>query len=191
MMKLQRWRARYILVLVTIAVATLFVLLPRPGSSPLVVMSFDKKFGVSTLCTFGTNHVYYYGDSLDRVFDPAFRRWKLVETNAYRLRYQSDHPATVVWVRFDHPDYAKQPPLVATPAGPVRLPAGGQPHFRARLINKAGAETVLDQVGSMQHYKRGFYVEGWLLRGSLEDHRDDLLLIDSTNNMEVVTFRVP
>src|SRR5206468_10694579 len=59
------------------------------------------------------------------------------------LPYQSDQPTTVVWVRFDHPDYAKQPSLVATPAGPVRLPTGDKPHFRARLITKAGAETVL------------------------------------------------
>jgi hypothetical protein len=153
-------------------------------------VSSDKKFDISVMCTFGTNHVYYYGDAVDRLFDPAIRRWS--NTNAYRLRCQTDEPTTVVWVRLEHPDFAKPPPPVATPTGPVRWPTvGAHRQFRARLMDAGAAETILDLKGSLQHYKGGYYVGGWLLSGSLKDHRGNVLHIESTNGTEVVTFRIP
>jgi hypothetical protein len=181
-------RARYVLLLIPVAVL-LCLLFSRSPSSPLVIVSSNANFGISAKCTFGTNHVYYYGDSVDRILDPAIRRWS--DTNAYRIRLYSDQPSTVIWVRLDHPDYAKPPPLVVTAIGPVRMPSGGQPQWRARLINGVGSETVLERKGSLQHYKGGYYVGGWLLPGSLEDHRGSVLHIESTNGMEVVTFRLP
>jgi len=69
--------------------------------------------------------------------------------------------------------------------------AGAHRQFRARLMDAGGAETVLEQKGSLQHYKGGYYVGGWVLPGSLEDHRGSVLRIESTNRLEVVTFRVP
>ena len=188
----QRWRISYVLLLLALlAVVVLSLLLSRPPSSPLVVVFSDTKFRISSRCTFGTNHVSYYGDPVDRILDSALRRWS--DTDAWqRLRYQSDQPCTVVWVRFDHPDYAKPPMvLVATPFGPVREPVLSRQEFRARLVKPTGGEIVLDPVGSMEHYKRAFHVVGWRLTGSLEDHHGDRLCIESTNNLEVVTFRLP
>ena len=57
------------LVLIPIAMIALFVLLSSVEPSPLPVVSYNANFGVSVRCTFGTNHVYYYGDRLDRLLD--------------------------------------------------------------------------------------------------------------------------
>jgi len=46
------------------------------------------------MCTFGTNHVYFYGENS---LDPLIKRW--TDTNAYRLRYTSHQASTVIWVR--------------------------------------------------------------------------------------------
>jgi hypothetical protein len=95
-------------------------------------------------------------------------------------------------VRLDHKDFARLPPLVPTANGLVRMPArGAHPQFRARLVNEAGDETVLNQKRRLRHYKGGYYLGGWLLPGPPGACRGDVLHIESTNGTEVVTFRLP
>jgi hypothetical protein len=107
---------------------------------------------------------------------------RLDDTNAYRLRCSTESQATVVWVRFVHPDYGIIPPLLTGP--PER--------FRAELTDSNGTTIPLQSVRvRMQSYQRGFYVAGWSVPGALETYRGNLIRISSTNGNEAVTLRVP
>jgi len=102
---------------------------------------------------------------------------RLSNTNANRLRCNTDAPSTVIWARFEDDDYGIKPP-------------GGIPmRFQARLTNTNGGVTMLPAVNArMQHYQRKFYVTGWAVPGTLETHRGSLIRIESTNGTEAVTF---
>jgi hypothetical protein len=159
------------------AVILAAVFLATPPSSPLQVMSCDSRFGITVRCTFGTNHVYYYGDLVDRITDPVIRRWSRTPA-PYRLQTRSDQPATIVWVRLDSREFAKAQP-------------GRPPRLNASLKDRTGVQTDLEQQPqSLIHYRRGFAVVGWLLPGPIESHQEGLLRVESTNGTEVVTFRV-
>lgn len=187
--KLHPLRSRYLLLLIPVLaiVASLLFLFLR--SSPLVTISSNAQFGITATCTFGTNHVYYYGDPVDRVLDPIIRRGS--NTNAYRLRVQTTEVTTVVWVRLENPSFANPPPLVASATGLVRMPTpDALRQFQARLI-EVGGDSLLDLKSSLQHYKGSYCVGGWLLPRSLQAHRDSVLRIESTNGAEIVTLRIP
>jgi hypothetical protein len=151
---------------------------------PLVAISSDPNIHVSSVvCTVGTNHVYYHGDGMDRLMDPLISR--LSDPNAYRLRCATTGSNTIVWVRFDHPDYGVIPaqgPPVPPPVAP----------FRAQLIDTTGSVVPLSSVDvRLQHYRRRFLVMGWEIAGQLKDHRGSTLLIEAKNGTGAVSFKVP
>lgn len=180
-MRLRPLRARHVLLLTLVALIMACLLYLLSPSNRLVIVSSNANFKISAKCTFGTDHVYFYGYDLDNFLDPAIKRW--TDTNAYRLRYHSDQESTVVWVSLIQGDDAK-------PSS--RMPLGGYSQLRARLINEAGKETVLARKG--KHYRPqstgGYYIEGWSLPGSLEDHRGSVLHIESPDGISIVIFRV-
>lgn len=155
----------------------------RPTRMPLVVMSSDPNIHVSSVvCTVGTNHTYYYGDGMDRLMDPVIRR--LEDTNANRLRCSTSENSTIVWLRFDHPDYGVVP-LRGRPVGRLEP-------FRAQLIDTNGAVVPLQPVEvRMQHFQRRFVVMGWEVAGQLEGHRGSTIRIEATNRTGEVTLKVP
>jgi hypothetical protein len=162
----------------------LALLLPRP----LVIVSSNASFKISAKCTFGADHVYFYGDGLDNFLDPAIKRW--TDTNAYRLRYHADQKVTVLWLRLIQRDSAK----LSAVASSARMPEGGYSRLRARLIDTRGAETILPTNGRLQYYRPlrtgGCYVEGWVLPKSLEDYRGSTLHIEAPDGMSLASFRV-
>jgi hypothetical protein len=180
------------LVLAAATVIVVIVFFRRPVSSSLSVVSANPQFRVLSCCTVGTNHVYYYGDYMDRVLEPFIRGLRL-KPQSVRMRYDTTTQTTMIWVRFQHPDYGKVPPnrTMATPTGPVRTFVGPPPQFRARWIDQHGLTTNLDQKESFQSFHGKYCIGGWLLSGTLEDHHGSELHIASTNGTEVVTLRVP
>ena len=68
--------------------------LPLGFSVLMVSPPVNRNFELFAMCTFGTNHVYFYGENS---LDPLIKRW--TDTNAYRLRYTSHQASTVIWVR--------------------------------------------------------------------------------------------
>jgi hypothetical protein len=182
-------RARYVLLVIALAALLLGAPFLLRESSPLVAISSNKAFVVSSLCTFGTNHLYYYGDPIQRVFDPAITR--LSDTNANRLFFKTTNATTAIWVRLKNPAFAQRPPLVMTPAGPTPRPSPTAHHkYTAHLIER-GADTPLELKTSLIHYKGSYYVGGWLLSGSLADHPGALLRVEEATGPEIVTFRIP
>lgn len=187
-MKPVRRRLRF---LVLLAVAAIVLLVPFVlRRSALPVLAFDPNFRITTTITLGTNHVYYYGDAVQRVFDPIITR--LNNTNAYRLRQETPQPSTVIWIRLKHPDFRQGPSvLVPTPTGPVRKNLGGPPTFRAVLKDPAGKETILEWTAALHHFKQRIVVGGYLLPDSLDALRGHTLLLESTNREAIATFRIP
>ncbi len=155
----------------------------RSARTPLVIVSSDPNVNVSSVvCTFGTNHVYYWGGAVDRLMDPLVTR--LSDRNANRMWCRTREGTTVVWVRFVHPDYG-----IAPPQRPRIAPPGP---FRAQLIGTNGAVTPLETVDAlMQSYRHRFLVMGWEIAGQLEAHRGSQIRIEATNGIGSVTFRVP
>jgi hypothetical protein len=188
-MNLRPLRARYVVLLVLVAALTVCTVFMLSPSNRVVIISSNTNFKISATCTFGTNHVYFYGNALE--LDPAIKRW--TDTNAYRLRYASTQAGTVIWVRLVQRDDVKPSP-VATTNSLIRMPEGGYSRLRARLISSAGTESVLAADGRLKHYNPtrtgGCYVEGWLLVGSPEDHRGSVLKIDSPDGMAIATLHV-
>jgi hypothetical protein len=173
------------LVIVLFAAGVTVFLLVRPVSMPLTIVSSGPDVRVvSIICTFGTNHVYYYGDGMDQIMDPITTR--LGDTNAYRLRCATDQPSTVVWVRFTHLDYGVIPPRTS-PAMPPIIP----PRFRASLTEGSGATTNLELESTLQHFRRQFYVAAWALPGPLDAHQGGTIRIEFTKGTEAVTLRIP
>jgi len=175
-----KFRALVFVVLTVLAVG--LILIYRRAQMPLAIVSSNPKMQVSTVCTFGTNHVYYYGNIGNQIMDPLETR--LSNTNANRLRCNTDAPSTVIWARFLDADYGIIPPQ--------KPPSGIPMRFQARLTDSNGAVMMLPAVNArMQHYQRKFYVMGWTVPGVLEAHRGSLIRIESTNGTEAVTLRVP
>ena len=184
-------RSRRAWALIPVMTLVLWFLFGHQRSDPFVIVSSDPKFEISARCTFGTNHIYYYGDLVDRMFDPAI---KLLSRDGnqypYRLRHETTNPGTMVWVRCDHPDDGRWPTTVmATPMGPVRTPVGRPSRFLGHWTDESGIKTLLEQKNFLHHYKGGYFVGSWLLPGSLESHRGSVLRIESTNGAEIVTLR--
>src|SRR5512136_3042973 len=70
----------------------------RPERPALAVVSTGPNIKVpSVVCTFGTNHMYYYGGAVDRLIDSLIPSRR--EKNAAWLRWHSARDSTVVWVR--------------------------------------------------------------------------------------------
>lgn len=174
---------RFTVAVIVIAAFLVLFLILHSARMPLAIVSSDPNIQVSSVvCTFGTNHVYYHGDTWDKIMDPLITR--LNDTNAYRLRCNTDDQSTVIWVRFVHPDYG----II-----PAQTPPRGHPmRFHAKLTDTNGVVTPLQSVNaSMQHYRRRFYVTGWAVPGKLETHQGSVIRIESTNGAEAVTLRVP
>jgi hypothetical protein len=81
MMRARVLQRRYVLPLVCVVLIVVWMFFFRSASNRLVIVP-NRNFEMSALCTFGTNHVYFYGDNS---LDPLIKRW--TDTNAYRLRY--------------------------------------------------------------------------------------------------------
>ena len=173
-----KFGAAFFVALIVLAVGFIFVF--RRSQMSLAIVSSNPKVQVSTVCTFGTNHVYFTGTIGNRILDPLETR--LSDTNANRLRCNFDTPSTVIWARFVDADYGIRPPRLVGP--PVR--------FQARLTDTNSGVTMIPAVNARyQDYQRKFYVTGWVVRGALEAHRGSLIRIESTNGTEAVTLRVP
>ena len=169
-----------------IAVVVLFSL---RRSEALPVLVSNPKFAIETTITFGTNHVYYYGDAVQRVFDPVITR--VSDTNAYRLRHQTTQASTLIWIRLKHSDFSATPALIATPSGPVRKPVGRIPEFRAVLKDPTGGETVLERSEVVQQFKQAVIIGGYLLPKPLHTYRGGTLRLESGDREEIATFRIP
>jgi len=191
----RRFLFRCGLVVVPVVVVGALALLWSSHPSPLPIVSSNARFGVTLRCTFGTNHMHFYGGPLDGLLDPAITRLSPNPNPPNRLSFDTADPSTALWVRVTHPDYgnvAARSVVVATPTGPARYPIGDIPRFRALLRSPStGAETTLERKTGIQQFNKRCVISGFSLPGSLETHRGSVLRIESTNGEEVVTFRIP
>src|SRR6266446_5748078 len=97
-MTLRILRTGYVIVLLLAAAVVAYLLSSGPPSRPLVMLSSNARFvGISAKCTFGTNHVFHYGDSADHTVDLLIGR--LSEKYADRIQAYTTEPSTVLWVR--------------------------------------------------------------------------------------------
>ena len=188
-MKPVRQRLLLLSLLAVVAVALLVLFVLRQSALP--VLASDPNFGVTTTITVGTNHVYYYGDTIQSIFDPVITR--LSDTNAYRLRKETSQPSTMIWIRLKHPDFRLGPSvLIPGPSGPVRKNLDRAPAFRAILKDPTGKETVLERSPALHHFKQKVVVGGYLLPGPLDPWRGGTLLLESPTNREpIASFRIP
>jgi hypothetical protein len=92
--------------------------------------------------------------------------------------------STVVWIRWDHPDYGLVPVQTDSRPQPV------QPPFRAQLINASGMSVPLKSVANLQHYRDKFVVIGWGIAQSLEDHKGSTIRIEALNGEEAALLMV-
>ena len=98
-------RSKWFSFLMALLLATVLILVLRPPRMPLDVLSTEPGLQVkSVACTFGTNHLYYYGNSLTRFADPILI--PLIGLNVSRIPCTTETPSTVVWVRFALPEFA-------------------------------------------------------------------------------------
>jgi hypothetical protein len=148
----------------------------------------NRNFEMFAMCTFGTNHVYFYGENS---LDPLIKRW--TDTNAYRLRYTSHQASTVIWVRLLERDHTGRSRGVTT-NGLVQFPEGGYSHLRARLISRAGTEMVLASTGQSRYLTpsstRKGHLEGWLLPTPLDDQRGSVIQIESPDGIPIGTLNL-
>ena len=152
------------------------------GVSPLSIVWEDASFHVSTQITQGTNHVYFYGDAAARVMDPVIRQWN--DKTASRLHHEMEHPGTVVWVRFEHPDLGTRPPAATGPTVGRSFP-----RFRALLGNSTNSLIQLEGVGNVHDYRHSLYVCGWLVPGLAASHSGETIQVELTNGVSVATLR--
>jgi hypothetical protein len=172
----------FIIALVAVGIVGRIVL-RKP--SPLTLTSSATNVHVASIvCTFGTNHVYYYGNPLSKLMDPLETR--LSTTNANRVRCTTDQDGTVVWVRFAGSEYGIIPPR--TPAG---APMVGPDRFRASLTETNGKAIFLTRKNTMQHFRQKFYVQSWELPGSLTDHPGGIFQVDFVDGKTAATFQIP
>ncbi len=147
----------------------------RPPRMPLDVLSSEPGRQVKLVaCTFGTNHLYYFGGAWDRLVDPILIR--LVGPTVFRLPCATETPSTVVWVRFGSPEF--------------RFQTNYSEMFRAEIEDTNGVVSVL-KAGSRMMFANDQYIIGWPLSGELASHRGDVIRVRSTNGNGAATFRVP
>jgi len=148
-----------------------------------MVVSSDPNIKVcSIVCTFGTNHVYYYGDSVDRLMDPLTTRFR--DKDASRLRCSTPENSTVVWVRFVHPSYG-----VPRFRGSTVVPSTT---FRAQMVDTNGAVILLQALDTLrQDFHSQSLIMGWEVAGKLEAHQGSTIRIEGTNGIGPIILRVP
>ena len=186
-MKLCAVKTPRFLLLILVALSVICIVLLIGASPRFMIVGPDTNFAVYAKCTFGTNHVYFYGDAS---LDPLIKRW--TDTNAYRLRYTCQQPKTVIWLQLLQRDGGDASRLKSTDS--VQIPEGGWTHLRARLISTAGTETLLATT-HCSHYltptatSRG-HVEGWLLEGALKNHRGSVVQIESPDGRTMASLKI-
>jgi hypothetical protein len=155
-----------------VSVLLLFILDTRQDR--LSVMSADPGISIASIMyTLGTNHVYYYGDAFDRILDTAITRCKTSESN------------TVIWLRFEHPDYGIIPPM--TPGAPRRPLAP----FRAELIETNGTRAALRPMNPrLQSFRGKFLIMAWEVPGTLDSHSGSRIDICATNGTGSATLQI-
>jgi hypothetical protein len=172
----------FIIALLSVGIVGRFVL-RRPA--PLTLISSATNVHVASIvCTFGTNHVYYYGSPLSKIMDPLETR--LSTTNANRVRCTTDQNSTVVWVRFVGSEYG-----IIPPRNTAGVPMVGPNRFRTSLMETNGIAIYLTPKNTMQHFRQRFYVTSWELPGTLTDHHGGILRVEYTNGTEAATFQIP
>ena len=183
--------------LLVLLVAVLFLCWSSPGSRLAVVSANASLVDISAGCTFGTNHLYVFGGPFDRFLDAANRLAKRSPSplmpGGLGPRYESHlethtpYPSSVIWAGFRDPAFATSHPTFVVP---MRSPQAFR-QFRGRLTDKDGKETSLETVGVMQDALHGYFVGGWCVPGPLEAHQGATLRIELTNDVHIVTFRLP
>jgi hypothetical protein len=93
-MKFPSKQRHLLLLLLSTAAVAIWLLVFGSRSSPVVILSSNPAFRTAVTSTSGTNHVYYYGNAVDRILDLVIRL--LSDTNAYRLLHHTDDPSTMV-----------------------------------------------------------------------------------------------
>ncbi len=168
---------------ILLASCVAFLVASRPARPALRIVSSDPNIKVqSVLCTFGTNHTYYYGDKVDRLIDSLIpgRRDK----NAAWLRWHTVENTTVVWVRLVHPSYGVPRFRGAAVAPP--------PLFHAKMVDTNGAVTILKTLDTFhQDFRSKSLLTGWELAGRVTAHSGGTIHIDGTNGIGSVILRVP
>jgi hypothetical protein len=171
------WIAGGILLVSCFALLLVF----RPTRPALVVVSSDPRITVSSvLCTFGTNHMYCYEGTADRITD-----WLIpsrLDKNAAWLHWHTSENSTVVWVRFVHPSYG-----VPRFRGAAIVPPSV---FTAHIIGTNGAVTLLKSLDTChQDFHSQSLVTGWEMPGQLKAHSGSTIRVDEANGIGSV--RVP
>lgn len=154
----------------------------RGSKDPIEIISRDGDVRITeSVLTTGFNHLYYFGEGLDRLWDPIGNR--LSDSDVNRMRYVTSGNTAVLWLRFIHPDYAIAPPL---PTGSLALAP-----FRAEWIDTNGGRTDLMQIDAqVQNYLGGYIVLGWELPRHLSDLRHGTLKLEATNGTGSAVLRL-
>ncbi len=155
-------RQLWIAGLILLASCLAFLLASRPARPALLTVSSDPNIKVqAVLCTFGTNHTYYYGDKVDRLIDSFIPGRR--EKNAAWLRWHTAENSTVAWVCLVHPSYGV-PRFRGSPVAPPPL-------FRAKMVDPDGAVTILKTLDTFQQdFRSKSLLTGWELAGRLTAH---------------------
>lgn len=184
-------RRRYLFLLVCVALIVLCALLFRSKPDRFTIVP-NRNFDIAADATFGTNHVYSFGSGMVGPLELAWERLKT--RDAYRLRYHTAQPTTVIWVRLieKHKD---GDPLPTTTNALVRFPVGGPGTLQARLISTAGGETILQSTRRTAYLHppptRQGHAEGWVLHGPLEDERGSVIHIETPEGIPIGTLKIP
>jgi hypothetical protein len=180
-----RIRRRQLWIAGAILLVSCFALLlaSRPPRPALLLVSSEPNIKVSSIiCTFGTNHVYYYGGKVDRLIDSLIPKRR--DKNAAWLRWHSTENSTVLWVRFVHSSYG-----VPRFQGAAVVPP---PLFRAQMVDTNGVVTRLQAIETFhQEFPSKSLIMGWEFAGQLKDHHRSTIRLEGTNGIGSVTLQVP